>query len=217
MVNLTRMTVAQYEKELKGSLQRKLYDEAASFFSSLTEETKTRDYWLVDVRDALIPSRGLTCKVRLRGHSLEIGCTIADPIAVFGNEVLCVGGKFKRIESKEEAISTLRFLVGRLKELEEEYESRMKEAELEVMKSNMIVDIGISAVKSQLQNVFVEVGRSGFSFSAKNEHLLVKYNDKNRGKTKMFRVRYENMAEDMKTVRDWCETELMLTPQRFHP
>ena len=201
------MTIEQYGKEIQESLLIQLGRETQEHFDSLNPEKRTRDYWLTEVRDALVPSRKPVYKLKLRGYNLEIWTDKFECVASFGCEILYVGGRQITIESLEEALDTLRFLVGRLPSLMKEYRTQMDNAEMEIKKINMVSDICLATAKSQLDGAIKPGDRSTFRYSITRKDIIVKFRDWRTDKTKMFRLNYDKLTDDISRVKTWYETE----------
>lgn len=201
------MTIKQYEEDIRKEMLDTLGKDTEQFFNQLNVEKRTRDYWLLDVKNALIPSREPVYKLKLHGFYLEVWLGELECMATFGCEILNIGGRQLTIQSYEEAIATLRYFVDRLPGFMEEYRKRMDVAELEVQKFNMVSDICVATAKSQLDGALKPGDLSSFRFTPTRGDIMVKFLDRRTDRIRMFRLRYDRLADDIGRVKTWYNTQ----------
>lgn len=201
------MTIKQYEEDIRKEMLDTLGKDTEQFFNQLNVEKRTRDYWLLDVRNALIPSREPVYKLKLHGFYLEVWLGDLECIVSFGCEKLYIGDCQLTIQSYEEAVATLRYLVERLPGFMEEYRKKMDVAELEVQKFNMVSDICVATAKSQLDGTLKPGDLSSFRFTPTRTDIMVKFLDRRTDRIRMFRLRYDKLADDIGRVKTWYDTQ----------
>ena len=208
ILKTTIMTEQQYIDRIRDRVFRDIYEDVLEFDKAFVPETETKEYWLYDLKTALVPggSKHLRVETRLRGYWLEI--TADWPYYIyFGNGnllnkgSLIIGDHVLPLPSFERAVNALRHLCEILPGHIRTYNSEKVNVRLEVEKHRMLARICVSTILPVLEPL---AEASGFTCSVKGSGQRITVQLVHReGVKKTFYLNSENPMEHLEDIKAW--------------
>lgn len=155
------MTFKEYKEKVAADIAETLFLRVRNHNDSYVPKTETRDFWLIDVRNALVPG-GLKqhdYKISLSGYYITVKSVKELPLTIqYGEGRLYVGHRFFWVFSYERAVENLRYAINVLEEAVSEYKERMSLAEIEIKKAGIVRDINAVTADAFLRQSLDELG-----------------------------------------------------------
>lgn len=155
------MTLKEYKEKVASELAEKMFVQIRNHNDAFTAESETNEFWLIDVKNSLIPGRlkSMSYSVGVSGYYVVLKSVSELPVSIrYGTNRFYVGNRFLWVFSFERAVENMRYSIQMLELYSREYDERMSSAEIELQKAAMIRDINAVTAESFLTKSLDELG-----------------------------------------------------------
>ena len=155
------MTPKEYKEKVASELAEKMFVQISNHNDSFTAESETNEFWLIDVKNSLIPGRlkRMSYSVEVSGYYVVLKSVSELPVSIrYGTNRFYVGNRFFWVFSFERAVENMSYSIQMLELYSREYDERMSSAEIELQKAAMIRDINAVTAESFLTKSLDELG-----------------------------------------------------------
>jgi len=198
------MTLNQYREKATDEILYRMAKEVAEHDRDFTPNSITEDFWLMDLKNSLLPGGLNACpyKAQLHGNSIEIRFEDKWPVVLlYSLGRVIIGKHFITVDCLERAVEDMRFMTTLIPKYADEYRTAMANAVMEMRKENMIHAIYEATVAPSVAELIN--GRGLTCETRRNFRTVTMILREARRRVKTFYISYDNFQNELDEIKEF--------------
>lgn len=204
----------QYKEKVTADILYELAKEVCSHDRDYTPSSITENYWLLDLKNALLHAdrNNHPYQVYLRGYGIEIHSKGKWYVVMyFRAGKIIIGENFIEVDCLERAIEDLRFLCGLIPKYTDKYTEAMRNAVIEMKKETMIQEIYEASVMPVLSELLKD--RNLSCRTKKNFKTVSLYLISGKVIVNTFYISYDDFQNELQQIKSFIEKAYPVTKE----